>query len=263
MNIVIYTAIFGNFDILKKPKVINKNVKYICFSDKFFNCYPWKIKLVKPEYKDLKREARKYKILTHKFLKNFEYSIWIDGRYTIVNDFSHNIKKWLDKNDIAVQKHPTRNCLYDEAQACLSLGLDDKSIIKEQIGKYKKDNYSEKHGLVETGFLIRKHTEQIVKFNEMWWNEVKNYSTRDQISFNYIIHKLQMNYSIIPIPNPRKQHTKYLILRKHKGNLKYSYFSLIKLIRKFWRDIKENRSNIKQIYIIIRENLYYLYLLSS
>lgn len=67
MKLVVYTSIFGDFDKLQKPKVINKKIKYICFSNKMLNCPPWDVITVKPTYRDPRRENRKYKILSHKF----------------------------------------------------------------------------------------------------------------------------------------------------------------------------------------------------
>ena len=33
------------------------------------------------------------------------------------------------------------------------------------------------NGLVESSILIRKHTEDVKRFNERWWREVKNFSS--------------------------------------------------------------------------------------
>ena len=197
MNLVIYTAIFGGYDNLKTPKILNRNIQYICFSDQLIKCPPWKIIYIKPEFKDKRREARKFKILSHRYLKDFKYSIWLDGSYEILDDLSKFVKKWLGKNCIAVKKHPVRNCLYDEARICLKQKLDSQKLIVKQINKYFREGYPKNNGLVESGILIRKHTEDVKSFNERWWREVKKFSRRDQISFNYITYKLNMNYSII------------------------------------------------------------------
>ena len=220
MNLVIYTAIFGNFDKLKTPKIISNNVKYVCFSDKKIKCKPWEVRIIKPKY-DANRENRMYKVLSHEFFPDHEYSIYLDGRYTIMRDLSLHVKEWLGNNDIAVLKHPRRNCLYEEAEACIKGKKDDIEIIKKQINKYKKEGYPENNGLTANGFIIRRHTKKIKEFNESWWNEVKNYSFRDQISFCYVINKLKMNYSIIPIPHPLKRNKEFLKIRFHGNFLSY------------------------------------------
>jgi len=222
MSIVIYTAIFGGYDPLKKPESVNSKIKYICFTDRNINCPPWEIIKVKPEFKDRRREARKFKILSHRFLKDFKYSIWLDGSYEILDDLSKFVKKWLGKNCIAVKKHSVRNCLYDEARFCMKQKLDTRKLIVKQINKYFREGYPKNNGLVDSSILIRKHTEDVKRFNERWWREVKNFSRRDQISFNYITYKLNINYSIIP-----KNEIKRTLEWKHHNKVsKYRYLNL-------------------------------------
>ena len=83
MNLVIYTAIFGDFDKLRKPKIINKDIKYICFSDKKIRSNTWEVRVVEPEYQNNRKEARKYKILSHLFFKDYKYTAWVDGQIKI------------------------------------------------------------------------------------------------------------------------------------------------------------------------------------
>ncbi len=231
MNLVIYTAIFGDFDILRKPKVINKNIKYVCFTDRKIKCHPWEINIVQTEFSDHRRENRKYKILSHKYLDDFQYSIYLDGRFIIMKDLSKYIEKWLGDNDIALLEHPKKRAgIYKEAEACIRGKKDNIDLIKKQMNKYRNEGYPENNGLTVNGFLIRRHTKQIEKFNEMWWNEVKNFSVRDQLSFCYVMHKLHIKYSLIPIPNPYNGHSEYLKITYHGSKisrLKSIIFSLI------------------------------------
>jgi len=217
MNIIIYTAIFGDYNILRMPKVINKKIKYICFTDKKINCPPWEIIKVVPESVDFTRENRKYKILSHVCLKNYNYdiSIYLDGNYTILRDFSFYSEKWLGKNDIAVMKNPHRNCIYEEAKACIIQKKDDINLFKKQIRSYKNEGYPKNNGLTDNSLIIRRNTNKVKEFNELWWSELKKFSRRDQISFKYVQYKLNTNISIIPLPNPRIYKNKFFKLRKN------------------------------------------------
>ena len=232
MSLVIYTAIFGNYDILVPPKVVNKNIKYVCFTDKKMKCYSWEIRVVKPEFKDPMRENRKYKILSHKYFEEYQYSIYIDGNFEILLDLSQHIETLLGKNDIAVLRHPFRDCIYKEAKMCIKKKKDNVELIKKQMKRYKAEGYPKNNGLAANGLIIRKHTKQIKKFNEMWWNEVKNYSKRDQLSFGYIIYKLGLKYSLIP--NSKSYSTKYVRYLSHKKKPKMIYLDkLLKVIKKY------------------------------
>ena len=53
--------------------------------------------------------------------------------------------------------------------------------------RHKPENY----GLVQTNIMVRKHNDQYCKdLMEKWWSELKDYSHRDQLSFNYALWKV-------------------------------------------------------------------------
>ena len=131
MRLVVYTAIFGNYDKLKPPTIINNKIRYVCFTDRWKKVKPWEIKLVRPQYKDLRKENRKYKILAHKYFKNYDYSIYIDGNYKIICDLSKYVKVLLKENDIAVQKHLVRNCIYEEAKDLRTARFYYNQVLRE------------------------------------------------------------------------------------------------------------------------------------
>ena len=58
------------------------------------------------------------------------------------------------------------------------------------FNKYQKENLPNNTGLVDNSLIIRKHNEKdCILLMEKWWNEIKIYSYRDQLSFNYIMWK--------------------------------------------------------------------------
>ncbi|GAG10197.1 unnamed protein product, partial [marine sediment metagenome] len=238
-------------------------IQYICFSDQLIKCPPWKIIYIKPKFKDGRREARKFKILPHIYLKDFKYSLWVDGSYEILDDLSKYVKKWLGKNYIAVKNHSVRHCLYDEARFCMKQKLDSRKLIVKQINKYFREGYPKNNGLVETGFLIRQHTEDVKRFNERWWREVKHFSRRDQISFNYITYKLNMNCSIISKNEIKRTlnwrgHNKVLMHRYLNFNDRiYHYvirfYIILQMVRYFYN--KQAVNHLKIYYKEIKYNL--------
>ena len=68
---VVYTAIIGNYDELKEPKVISEGFDYVCFTDDVkLKSKVWKIIVVdNPQRLDNTRLSRKIKILCNFFLK--------------------------------------------------------------------------------------------------------------------------------------------------------------------------------------------------
>ena len=95
----------------------------------------------------------------------------------------------------------------------------------------KSEKYPEHNGLLFASVLIRKHhDENLKKVMEDWWYCVKNYSKRDQLSFNYVAWK--NNFVPNTIPGDIRKRNKYVyMLGKHKKN--YTYEILKFKIRDF------------------------------
>ena len=90
--------------------------------------------------------------------------------------------------------------------------------------RYKKENFPDNKGLIESCLLIRKHNEnQCIKIMNKWYNEIKNYSHRDQLSFNYIYWKNNIKIKYISKQYAIKyfiQKRKHLIHNIYNDNLK-------------------------------------------
>lgn len=174
-NCTVYTSLNNDKDEW------DKKVQNICTYDKFT---------------DPRRNSRASKILAHKYIDT-EYSIYIDGNITLNVSPETLIEKYLKDYDIAVYRHPTRDCIYDEALVCAQRKLDDPEIIIEQAKAYEDSGYAKHKGLAECGIIIRRHTPEVENFNTHWWAEYCRYSRRDQISFMYAVDKVGIRVNII------------------------------------------------------------------
>jgi len=200
---IIYTAIFDDYDRLP-PHFwkADKNTEFYCIS----NCIkPKKYKNWNIIHKDINldgtRKNRYFKINSHKIFPNEKYVVYIDPTFLIIRNFENLIDKWLGDNDIAVMMHDKRDSIYDEAIYLIEKKphkIDDIEIVKKQIDMFNKEGFPRECGMNQGGFLVRKHTKNVRKFNEYWWKIVKNYSKRDQLSFTYVSWKLKIPYSVIP-----------------------------------------------------------------
>ncbi len=203
-KIAVYTAIFGDYDSLKEPPQI-EGCDFFCFTDDpNLSSKKYKIVVCKRRFKDPTRDARMYKILSHKFLPEYKYTLWIDGTVQIKEgfDMKNFIKRYLKKQGLAIFKHPERDCVYQEVKACKKLNKDDPKVMDRQIRRYKKERYPENNGLVGSGIILRKNrSKRVMKINEDWWSELENNSKRDQLSFNYVCWKNHFNYGIIDTYN--------------------------------------------------------------
>jgi hypothetical protein len=173
-RIEIYTAITGGKD---QPR---DDIK--CFTD-----YD---KFVKPVM-----NAKIYKILSHQFI-DADISIWVDGNIKLLIPKEQLVKEWLGDADMAVWKHFGRDCIYEEAAA--AKGLFEENVVKEDIDKqiehYRKIGFPQHAGMGECNVIIRRHTPEVIAFNNAWWSEICRWSQRDQLSFPVVLKDLKVNF---------------------------------------------------------------------
>ena len=219
---VIYTSVFGcseeNNYHLHSPDVDLKGYDFVCFTDNpNFKSDIWDVRIVDKLYDDGARSAKRYKLLPHRFLKEYDVSIWIDIEVKITKDISDLVDGYLSKSNLAILNHElcgrtvtgnlnVRKCVYEEAKFIKWLGdnhpkkqyKDNIDIINSQVDRYKSDGYPENNGLARTTVIFRKHNEDdVVKQSELWWEEMKYGSRRDQIGFNYSAWKQDFNFDYI------------------------------------------------------------------
>lgn len=217
VNVLVYSCVVGGYDDLSKSLFASEtipeaNVRYVLFTDKpgaggnivMPSGVAWEIKplLWKHAFCN-RRTARWHKINSHKLQQAFDVSIWIDGSQRIKNIqlSSALFEATLQKKpslDIFSFKHPQRSCIYQELQACLGLKKDNPELMKAQIAAYRAQDYPPFNGLVETACVIRRASENVARFNSLWWQQISNHSLRDQLSFNYVAWKSAIPYGHIP-----------------------------------------------------------------
>lgn len=224
---IIYTAIFGNYDDLKEPQVITPGWKYYCFTDQPLKSKVWEIIPVKTKPGEERILSKHYKICPHHFF-NYDHCIWIDASFIINCDLNSFFWEKLQKATTFMQ-HPFRNCVYQEAKACKENQLDDAQVINDQVSRYVEQGLPENNGMASTGVILRHNTTFTRRFCEMWWKELKSGSVRDQISWAWPWFKTT-GASVVPwdyrtateflhVPHlnkPEKRKSRLAYYKKHK-----------------------------------------------
>ncbi len=189
--IVVYTAIFGTYDILHDIK-LEEGCRAICFTDQNIKSDTWEIVRIPSSH----RIYREIKIKPHKFLPiGWTKCIWIDGNL----EFKGSILEFAkDKNGFWLMNHPDRNCIYEEGQRCKELGKDSPDVIDAQMADYVAKGYPAQNGLSATGVIVREFTKEICDFCNDWWMEVAHGSVRDQLSFNYVAWYHELKFNMFP-----------------------------------------------------------------
>ncbi len=113
---------------------------------------------------------------------------------------------------MALCRHQYRQCIYSELEACISLGKDQVSTMREQVDRYRAAGYPHNNGLAETTLVLRRRCEAVARLERAWWAEICRGSCRDQLSFDYVCWRHNMCYDKLPWPT---WHTPYFSWQAH------------------------------------------------
>lgn len=195
-RVAVYTAVTGTYDEPLIPQEKIEGFDYICFTDNpFLKSDFWDIRPIEDEGLNATQTARMYKILAHKYLSDYDYSLWIDTNIEIIGDIREFINKYSHTNKLLAFRHPQRDCIYEEADECIRLKKDDMDNIIPQINRYRQEHYPEHNGLISSGILFREHNNpDVIKLMEDWFSQILSGSYRDQLSFNYVCYKNNFTY---------------------------------------------------------------------
>jgi len=225
--LVVYTALFGDYDDLIDPKEDYNGCIFICFTDqKHLKSNIWEIRVIEDIDLPLNMMNRRYKILPHLFLSEYEQSLYIDANIGILENPRYLSSKYLKKNHFYMPKHFDRNCIYEEAKECIVLSKSDFFKTKKQIKMYQVDGFPKAFGMGENNILLRTHNEQvIVSIMENWWQELLHGVKRDQLSLAYILWKHNKRFNYL---TEHARDKKYFTYTKHHNEKKIRVLEDIK-----------------------------------
>lgn len=195
-NVCLYTINTGGYEgdkIYIEPKL---PIDYLYFTDQFNLVYKCIELGIIPFYitsKDSKLLQRTIKTSPHLYLPYiYDTSIYIDGN--MQPKFNNNIlNNFIDsKFNIICFSHPERNTIKEESCIVIEYMLESKENVNKILELQKKDGFKDNIGLTETNVLIRKH-KNIIEFSNEWKKNIE-ICRRDQISFDYLLHKYNLNY---------------------------------------------------------------------
>lgn len=198
-NIVVYTAIFGDYDVLIDPEVVEPGVDYVCFTDdEKLSSDVWQIRNVRP-MTDPALSNRRIKILAHEYLEEYELSVYIDGNIQILERIKPLVEDYLSTTDFALYKHPERSGIFEEAEACIEKNKAEQGPVREQLSYYRDVGFPDDRDLSENRILFRRHQNPEIKdLMWSWWREVSERVSRDQLSLMFVLWMNDVEYNLIP-----------------------------------------------------------------
>lgn len=214
-RIVVYTCLFGNYESLKEPTIIDPRARYILFTDGQIPASSvWEIRKLPYELSSVRRTSRLPKILPHLFLPAHDVSVYLDSSLTLrAGDVRSMAEECLEGADMALYRHYQRNCVFDEISVCRELDIEDEHACRTYQKLYDQLGMPRNQALFENTLIVRKNNERNQAFNERWW---KVYiGERDQLSIMAALHNFEIRLNPIKVGR-QVRCNKYVTFTKHQ-----------------------------------------------
>ncbi|XP_027331623.1 uncharacterized protein LOC113847005 [Abrus precatorius] len=227
-KVVVSTCAFGGGDDLYQPIGMSeaslKKVCYVAFWDEITlkaqelverrigeNGFigKWRVVIVRDlPFADQRLNGKIPKMLSHRLFPEAKYSIWVDSKSQFRRDPLGVLEAllWRSNSILAISEHGARSSVYDEAKAVVKKNKAKPEEVEVQLNQYRKDGLPEdkrfngKKALCEASVIVRKHTPLTNLLMCVWFNEVVRFTSRDQLSFPYVLWRLKAFRNINTFP---------------------------------------------------------------
>jgi hypothetical protein len=191
----------GNFDQLLAPAVVEPQFDYVVFcgeSDAPIPA-PWQCQPLMRRERNARMTARWHKLHPHLLFPGHDVSLYIDGNVRLKAPVSGLLDGLLTASPIALFRHAERDCIYAEAEVVKHYRLDDSAIVDAQMAYYRALGYPPQRGLHVTSIQIRRHNDPRLRtLLDDWWEQVKIFSHRDQLSLDFMLMRHAISAATIP-----------------------------------------------------------------
>ena len=190
-KLAVFTCVTGGYDAVRRPLCAPPGVDFVCFTDDPPSVpAPWTARPVPAELRELSavKRQRVVKICPHRYLPEYGTTLWVDGNVRVDKDVRAFAARFdLGAFPLYTRPHPSRDCVYEEAAAVLSMRKDSPEVVGPLLERYRAEGFPPHSGLVETCLVLRRRDDRACRaFCDEWASEVMLNSRRDQLSFNYV-----------------------------------------------------------------------------
>ena len=206
-RLAVFTVLLGHYDELVEQSVAaSSSADFICFTDDpGQSSATWTMRPIAPLLPaDLARSSRYPKLCAHRFLTDYDLSIYIDASVLLTASPERLLEELFvpaGANMVCFQ-HSFRASVADEFAAVIGSGRDDPGRCREQLNHYSLSPHFPVGPPIWGGLLMRRHhAPDVVTAMELWFDHVLRYSRRDQLSFNFVASSLGFQHTALPRDN--------------------------------------------------------------
>ncbi len=199
---VVYTCMFGYSEHFNDQHYEANDIDFVCFTDDpDLRSSFWQMRVIPLGLLDPARRSKQIKALPHRFLPDYDLSLYVDNTVWLKRTPADLFDSYFSasQSSLCAFAHEDRDCIYDEAEAIISLGYDDPDVVRRQAALYRSLGYPAHYGLLTSSFMFRRHHDRhLQRVMELWHEQVLCHSKRDQMSLNPVMWSEQFAYSVMP-----------------------------------------------------------------
>jgi hypothetical protein len=259
-----YSALFTDknkpCDIIQSFKRLN-GWDYILFTNLDIVSDSWTIRKIELPDPNFIISAKMIKWLSHKYLSEYDIVYWMDAYCVFNNNKKELLEKALLKLEDAnvplfIKQHPSRDCIYDEADACLGFKKIDTDTYTNVMKFLNDHNVPRNYGLYETNSMLKiNKNKMVIEIGKELIAILKKLTYRDQliltyILFNHRIKKLEtLDTELLTCDGKNAKHT---YIKEDPRKIAICFFGLT-------RSLKMTLGSIKKYLLgpLIRSNIPY------
>ena len=186
-ELIVYTALFGDYDNLLDPSKHYLGCRFICFTDQVnLRSEIWEIVFLELNEVSPAMMNRRIKMLPHEYLPKSCVSVYIDSNIRVTRNPVYLIEKYLEGVDLAIPCHFRRDTVFEEALTLLRTGRISAYGVFRQMSEYINHGFRGQVKLGEHNIILRRH-DATIEIMEAWWREFCRYPQRDQLCLSYIL----------------------------------------------------------------------------
>ncbi len=183
VKVVVYSAIYGNYE---PPRWLpDLGIPAIMYTDEPDLEVPgWTTAYDPlPHIETPMLRAKYWKCHPLAAAPDADVSLWLDASMTVLaHDYVERCLAALGDDSWCAVKHPSRDCIYTEAETSMTMPRYGGTRIGEQVAAYRKYGHPPNWGLFANGANVRRHTPIVEAIGVQWWHECTFWSYQDQLS---------------------------------------------------------------------------------
>ena len=203
MKIAVITSLSGLNSTLRDPDNGGfEGVDYYAFVDRLHDVRVWRqrpiVEFSKDPHYAARRNAKLPKVLGFMLVPGYDYYIWHDHYCEVQTDPRLIVEQYLQDSEMAVFKHASRDCVYEEIHIVALSKFDTPESLNAMHDVFRRCNWPNHAGLYEMTSFMYKNTPAVQATMLNWWDIIVQSSSRDQLSFPLAAGMNNVKLAVLP-----------------------------------------------------------------